>query len=142
MMRCLLLHLILLSCINGYGQQKLIIHVYERTEHVCFRKTTIDSTLNNPDIAYDLDTAHTRYEIDLGKLTSSYYVNDELLSVLPITLFKPSENLLKISIMEEGFDYGLLVQTDPFHENVTWFWFLDHQTTVKKISKFYIEKPS
>jgi hypothetical protein len=44
--------------------------------------------------------------------------------------------------MEEGFDYGLLVQTDYQNESVTWFWFTEYSTTVKNITKFKFENPS
>jgi hypothetical protein len=106
------------------------------------RKTSIDSTLSNPDFTHEADTTYTKYVIDLEGLTSSYYVNNVLISELPISLYKTTDDQLKISILEEGFDYGLLVRTTSFQENVTWYWFLEDQTTVKKINRFYIEKPS
>ncbi len=132
----------MLSVITTLGQQQLIIHVFERTEQVCMRKTSIDSTLLNPDFTYEADTAYTKYVIDLEGLTSSYYVNNVFISELPISLDKTTDDQLKISILEEDFDYGLLVRATSFQENVTWYWFLEDQTTVKKINRFYIEKPS
>jgi hypothetical protein len=36
----------------------------------------------------------------------------------------------------------MMVRATSFQENVTWYWFLEDQTTVKKINRFYIEKPS
>jgi len=141
-MKHFFIFLILLSIGSVFAQNLLIIHVFDRTEQVCMRKTSIDSTLSNPDFTHEADTTYTKYVIDLEGLTSSYYVNNVLISELPISLDKTTDELLKISILEEGFDYGLMVRTTSFHENVTWYWFLEDQTTVKKINRFYIEKPS
>jgi len=141
-MKHFFIFLILLSSCSVSAQKLLIIHVFDRTEQVCMRKTSIDSTLSNPDFTYETDTAYSKYVIDLEGLTSSYYVNNVFISELPISLDKTTEDLLKISILEEGFDYGLMVRATSFQENVTWYWFLEDQTTIKKINKFYIEKPS
>jgi hypothetical protein len=122
--------------------QKLIIHVFERQEMVSFSKTAIDSVLLNPDIVMDKNTDYTKYVIDLNQETSTYFLNNEELSTLPIKCQNLGNGILKINIMEEGFDYGLLVQTDYQNESVTWFWFTEYATTVKNITKFKFEKPS
>ena len=141
-MKHIFIFLILLSIGSFFAQNLLIIHVFDRTEQVCMRKTSIDSTLSNPDFTNETDTAYSKYVIDLEGLTSSYFVNNVFISELPISLDKTMDDQLKISILEEGFDYGLLVRATSFQENVTWYWFLEDQTTVKKINRFYIEKPS
>jgi len=140
-MKTLLLSSVLFLSFFSFSQ-KLIIHVFEKQEMVSFSKTTIDSVLLNPDIVMDKNTDYTKYVIDLDQETSTYFINNEELSTLPIKCQNLGNGILKINIMEEGFDYGLLVQTDYQNESVTWFWFTDEMTTVKKISKFVFEKSS
>ena len=120
--------------------QKIIIHVFERQEMVCERKTTLDSVYSSPDYSYDVDSTYTRYVLDLDEKTSTYFVNDVEKSVLPIEYEDFGDDVLKVSILEDGFDYGLLVNTKD--ESVMWFWFTDYRTTVKKISKCRFEKTS
>jgi hypothetical protein len=120
--------------------QKIIIHVFEKQEMVCERKTTLDSVYSSPDYSYDVDSTYTRYVLDLDEKTSTYFVNDVEKSVLPIEYEDFGDDVLKVSILEDGFDYGLLVNTKD--ESVMWFWFTDYMTTVKKISKCRFEKAS
>ena len=120
--------------------QKIIIHVFEKQEMVCERKTTSDSVYSSPDYSYDVDSTYTRYVLDLDEKTSTYFVNDVEKSVLPIEYEDFGDDVLKVSILEDGFDYGLLVNTKD--ESVMWFWFTDYMTTVKKISKCRFEKTS
>jgi hypothetical protein len=120
--------------------QKLIIHVFEKQEMVCERKTTLDSVYSSPDYTYDIDSTYTRYVLDLDEKTSTYFVNDVEKSVLPIEYEDFGDDVLKVSIIEGDFDYGLLVNTKD--ESVMWFWFTDYMTTVKKISKCRFEKAS
>jgi len=120
--------------------QKIIVHVFERQEMVCFRKTSIDSVLMNPDQVYELDTDQTTYQIDLNRETSTYFLNGKEISELPIKCEDLGGGVLKINILEDGFDYGIIINTDQLNESITWFWFTDEMTTVKKISKFEFEK--
>lgn len=68
------------------GQHKLIIHVFERTEQVCFKKTSIDSTILYPDMSFNKDSTYTKYVIDMNELSSSYYVDNQLVSTLLVDL--------------------------------------------------------
>jgi hypothetical protein len=122
--------------------QKIIVHIFERQEMVSFSKTRIDSVLTNPDYVYELDTNQITYQIDLDEKTSTYFLNGKKLSVLPIKFEDIGDNFLKINILEDGFDYGVIVNTDPQNESIIWFWLTDEMTTVKKISKFVFEKSS
>jgi hypothetical protein len=107
---------------------------------VCFRKTSIDSVLINPDQVYELDIDQTTYKLDLNSETSTYFLNGKQISELPIKCEDLGGGFLKINILEDGFDYGIIINTDPLNESITWFWFTDEMTTVKKISKFEFEK--
>jgi len=129
---------ILLSTLSF--SQKIIIHVFERQEMVCERKTTLDSVYSSPDYRYDIDSTYIRYVLDLNEKTSTYFVNDVEKSVLSIEYENFGDDVLKVSILEDGFDYGLLVNVKD--ETVMWFWFTDYTTTVKKISKCRFEKSS
>jgi hypothetical protein len=140
-MKTLLLTSVLFLSFLSFSQ-KLIIHVFERQEMVSFSKTTIDSVLTSPDYVYELDTNQTTYLIDLDEETSTYFSNGKQLSKLPIKCKDLGDGFLKINILEDGFDYGVIVNTDPQNESITWFWFTDEMTTVKKISKFVFEKSS
>jgi len=39
---------------------------------------------------------------------------------------------MKQQILEQGFDYELLVSTESTDESVTWFWLMEDETHVKK----------
>ena len=122
--------------------QKLIIHVFERQEMISLSKTSIDSVISNPDIVYDVDQSYTIFNIDLDNQISSYFVDGVKVNELPIKCVDLGDGVLKINVLEDGFDYGLIVNTNIRNESVTWFWFESDMTTVKVISKFLIEKPS
>ena len=122
--------------------QKLIIHVFEKQEMVSFHRTSADSVLMKPDLIYDVNSDYTKYIIDLGNETSTYFIDGVEISSLPIKFVNLGNGSLKINILEKSFDYGLIVNTNYGSENVIWFWFTDNSTTVKNITKFNIEKPS
>jgi hypothetical protein len=132
--------IVLSTAFNAFSQ-KLIIHVFSKTELVSFRTTTIDSVLLNPDIDYGIDTTHTNYVIDFKQKTSTYFVNNIQIDISPIKISKINADVLVIKILEGGFDYGLVVNTNLKNESVTWFWFDAMATTVKRIDQFRIEKP-
>jgi hypothetical protein len=140
-MKTLILSSVLFLSFLSFSQ-KIIVHIFERQEMVSFSKTSIDSVLKNPDYVYELDTNQTTYQIDLDEETSTYFSNGERLSKLPIKCEDLGDGFLKINILEYDFDYGVIVNTDPQNESITWFWFTDEMTTVKKISKFVFEKSS
>ena len=122
--------------------QKLIIHVFEKQEMISFHRTSADSVLIKPDLIYDVNSDYTKYIIDLGNETSTYFIDGVEISSLPIKFVNLGNGSLKINILEKSFDYGLIVNTNYGSENVIWFWFTDNSTTVKNITKFNIEKPS
>jgi len=107
-----------------------------------FSKTSIDSVLNKPDLSYDIDSNYVKYIIDLNNETSTYIIKGVKVSELPIRVVNFGNGLLKINIVEGGFDYGLVINTNYDNERVTWFWFDDFTTTIKVFNNFIIEKPS
>ena len=80
------------------GQHTLIIHVFEKTEQVCFKKTSIDSTLFYPDITFDKDSTYTKYVIDMNELSSSYYVDNQWVSTLPVDVSLLSDGVMKVQM--------------------------------------------
>ena len=138
-MKTIFLTLGLLMTSLSFGQ-KIIIHVFEKQEMVSYRKTTLDSVLINPDYVGDINYNHTRYILDLNEMTSTYSSDSSEVNVLPIKYVRCGNNVLKINIIEDGFDYGLMVDTKE--ESVLWYWVSDYQTMVKKITRCYFEKPS
>ena len=74
--------------------------------------------------------------------TSSYFIDGENVNILPIKSTNLGDGYLKVNILENGFDYGLMINTNYDNESVTWFWFDTFTTTVKIFKKFVIEKPS
>ena len=140
-MKTLSLTLFLFISLISFSQ-KLIIHVFEREELVSLRKTTIDSVLSTPDISYGVDDTYIKYVIDFDNETSTYFVNGVESSELPIKCTDLGDVILMVNILELGFDYGLIINTNPVNESVLWFWFEGYTTTVKRITQFNIEKPS
>ena len=122
--------------------QKIIIHVFERQELISYTKTSIDFVISYPDITYEIDTSYRKYIIDLSDETSSYFIDGENVNILPIKSTNLGDGYLKVKILENGFDYGLMINTNYDNESVTWFWFDTFTTTVKIFKKFVIEKPS
>jgi hypothetical protein len=121
--------------------QKLIVELYEKQDFVSYRKTTIDSVLMSPDYIFEIDNSKTKYVFDLDEKTSSFYREDEFISDLPISFEKISENLIMIQILQEGLNYGLLINMDPTNESVSWYGFFDFSTTIMKANRFKIFKP-
>lgn len=120
--------------------QKLIVELYEKQDFVSYRKTTIDSVLMSPDYISDIDSSKTKYVIDLSKKTSLFYREDEFICDLPISFEKISENLIMVQILQEGLNYGLLINMDSTNESVSWYGFFDFSTTIMKANKFKIFK--
>ena len=122
--------------------QKLVIEIFERQEFVSYRNTTLDSVIMNPNVVSDLEVTKTTYVIDLNENTSSYFVGGEFLSVLPVDVVRDGDGLFVIKILEEGFDYGLIVHIGNNGDSVLWYWNAEQMTTVKKMTKFNIVKSS
>jgi hypothetical protein len=110
-------------------------------EMVKFSNTTIDSVLLNPDLITNIDSLKSTYVIDIKNKTSTYLVGGINYGVLPINSYNLDNGLLMVKILEEGFDYGIVINTDPLNESVLWFWFSGNSTTVSVITKFKIDKP-
>lgn len=140
-MKTLSLTLFLFISLFSFSQ-KLIIHVFEREELVSLRKTTIDSVLSTPDISYGVDATYIKYVIDIDNETSTYFVNGVESSELPIKCTDLGDGIIMVNILELGFDYGLIINTNTVNESILWFWFENNTTTVKQITQFNIEKPS
>jgi len=121
--------------------QKVVLQVYERQELVSYRKTSLDSVLANPDEPYEAESVDVRYVLDLDEKTSSYFVGGEMASVLPINTYFNETGELVVKILEAGFDYGLLLNTDEQYPTAYWFWFEEDKTTVKKMTRFQFIKP-
>jgi len=122
--------------------QKLVIEIFERQELISYRNTTLDSVIMSPDVVSELEVTKTTYVIDLDEKTSSYFVGEEFLSVLPVDVIRAGDGLFVIKILEEGFDYGLIVHIGYDGDNVLWYWNSYQMTTVKKMTKFNIVKSS
>lgn len=132
--------LILLFFISFSFSQKLIVELYEKQDFFSNRITTIDSVLMYPDYVSEIDDSKTKYEFDLNEKTSSFYREDVFHSVLPITVEKISEDIIVIQILQEGLNYGLVINMDPTNESVTWYGFSEFFTTIMKANKFKIFK--
>jgi len=140
-MKTLLLSLVLFLSFLSFSQ-KIVIEIFERQEFVSYRNTTLDSVIMNPDVVSDLEVTKTTYVIDLNENTSSYFVDGEFLSVLPVDVVRDGDGLFVVKILEEGFDYGLIVNIGNDGDNVLWYWNSEQMTTVKKMTKFNILKSS
>jgi hypothetical protein len=138
-MKTLLLSLVLFLSFLSFSQ-KIVIEIFERQELVSYRNTTLDSVIMNPDVVNDLEVTKTTYVIDLNENTSSYFVDGEFLSVLPVDVVRAGDGLFVVKILEEGFDYGLIVNIGNDGDNVLWYWNTEQMTTVKKMTKFNILK--
>jgi hypothetical protein len=138
-MKTLLLSLVLFLSFLSFSQ-KIVIEIFERQELVSYRNTTLDSVIMNPDVVNDLEVTKTTYVIDLNENTSSYFVDGEFLSVLPVDVVRAGDGLFVVKILEEGFDYGLIVNIGNNGDNVLWYWNTEQMTTVKKMTKFNILK--
>ena len=125
----------------GAFSQKVILQIYERQKLVSYRKTSLDSVLANPDEPYEAESVDVRYVLDLDEKTSSYFVGGEMASVLPINTYFNETGELVVKILEAGFDYGLLLNTDEQYPTAYWFWFEEDKTTVKKMTRFQFIKP-
>jgi len=140
-MKTLLLTICLLLSTLSFSQ-KLVIEIFERQELVSYKNTTLDSVLMSPDEVSELEVTKTTYVIDLDEKTSSYFVGGEFLSVLPVDVIRDDDGLFVIKILEEGFDYGLIVHIGNNGDSVLWYWNGYQMTTVKKMTKFNIVKSS
>jgi len=131
---------ILLFFFSFSFSQKLIVELYEKQDFISYRNTTIDSVLMSPDFISETDNSKTKYVFDLSKNTSLFYREDEFVSVLPISFERISEDLLQVQILQEGLNYGLVINMDPTNESVTWYGFSEFFTTIMKANKFKIFK--
>jgi len=138
--KCLLIFLVLLP--SGVFSQKVVLQIYEHQELVSYRQTSIDSVLTNPDLPYPTETVDVRYILNLDDKTSSYYVDGELTSVLPIETYFNETGGLVVKILEDGFDYGLVLRTEEGNPSALWYWCTEDMTTVKKMVNFEFIKNS
>jgi len=122
--------------------QKIILQIHERQEFVSYRKTSLDSVLANPDAPSEAETVDVRYILDLDEKTSSYFVGGEMVSVLPIETYFNETGGLVVKILEDGFDYGLVLRTEEGNPSALWYWCTEDMTTVKKMVNFEFIKNS
>jgi len=140
-MKTLSLFLFLFVSLVSFSQ-KVIIHIFEKEELFTLKRTTIDSVLLFPEFSNGIDNTYTKYVIDFDNETSTYFVNGVESSELPIKCTDLGNGVMMVNILEDGFDYGLIINTSQLNESVIWFWFGDNITSVKRITNFNIEKPS
>lgn len=126
----------------GVFSQKVILQINEHQELVSYRETSLDSVLANPDLPYPVESVDVRYVLDLDEKTSSYFVGGALTSVLPIDTYFNETGGLVVKILEDGFDYGLLIHTDEGSPSAMWYWYAQGMTTVKKMVNFEFIKNS
>ena len=126
----------------GVFSQKVILQINERQELVSYRKTSLDSVLTNPDLPHPTETVDVRYVLDLDEKTSSYFVGGALTSVLPIDTYFNETGGLVVKILEDGFDYGLVLRTDEGNPSALWYWCTEDMTMVKKMVNFEFIKNS
>ncbi len=122
--------------------QKLIIKIQESNTFYSYSESkNLKVLLENSSLVSN-DVVNTQYIIDLDENTSSFYKNGKLTSVLPINVTKINQTQLQIHILEEGFDYGLIVNTDIKNESVTRYVFYSSLTEINVMTNFEIVKPS
>ena len=126
----------------GVFSQKVILQINERQEFVSYRETSLDSVLANPDLPYPAESVDVRYVLDLDEKTSSYFVGGALTSVLPIDTYFNETGGLVVKILEDGFDYGLVLRTDEGNPSALWYWCTEDMTMVKKMVNFEFIKNS
>jgi hypothetical protein len=122
--------------------QKLIIKIQESNTFYSYSESkNLKVLLENSSLVSN-DVVNTQYIIDLDENTSSFYKNGKLTSVLPINVTKINQTQFQIEILEEGFDYGLIVNTDIKNESVTRYVFYSSLTEINVMTNFEIVKPS
>ena len=126
----------------GVFSQKVILQINERQELVSYRETSLDSVLANPDLPYPVESVDVRYVLDLDEKTSSYFVGGALTSVLPIDTYFNETGGLVVKILEDGFDYGLVLHTEESNPSALWYWCTEDMTMVKKMVNFEFIKNS
>jgi len=126
----------------GVFSQKVILQINERQEFVSYRETSLDSVLANPDLPYPAESVDVRYVLDLDEKTSSYFVGGALTSVLPIDTYFNETGGLVVKILEDGFDYGLVLHTEESNPSALWYWCTEDMTMVKKMVNFEFIKNS
>lgn len=122
--------------------QKLIIKIQESNTFYSYSESkNLKVLLENSSLVSN-DVVNTQYVIDFDEKTSSFYRNGKLVSVLPINIIKLNQTQFQIEILEEGFDYGLIVNTDIKNESVTRYVFYSSLTEINVMTNFEIVKPS
>ena len=122
--------------------QKLIIKIQESNTFYSYSESkNLKVLLENSSLVSN-DVVNTQYLIDFDEKTSSFYRNGKLVSVLPINIIKLNQTQFQIEILEEGFDYGLIVNTDIKNESVTRYVFYSSLTEINVMTNFEIVKPS
>jgi hypothetical protein len=122
--------------------QKLIIKIQESNTFYSYSESKNLKDLLDQSSLISNDVVNTQYVIDLDKKTSSFYRNGKLDSVLPINIIKLNQTQFQIEILEEGFDYGLIVDTNIKNESVIRYVFYSSLTEINVMTNFEIIKPS
>jgi hypothetical protein len=122
--------------------QKLIIKIQESNTFYSYSESKNLKDLLDQSSLISNDVVNTQYVIDLDKKTSSFYRNGKLASVLPINIIKLNQTQFQIEILEEGFDYGLIVDTNIKNESVIRYVFYSSLTEINVMTNFEIIKPS
>jgi hypothetical protein len=122
--------------------QKLVIDIHESQTRYSYSSSKNISEILSASSLVSTDLVNNRYIIDMQENTVSFYKNGRHVGNLPVNILKISTTQIQVQILEQGFDYGLIVDTDPNHEAVSLYVFYESLTELEVMTRFQIIKPS
>ena len=115
----ILLSFLILVITQKATPQKICVDTYSKTTHYIYRFRYNDSLFNikslesrTPD---EVDHKFRKHVFDLGSMTSTYYCGEDS-SVLNIQVDFITNTKMIIHILEDGDDYGYVIDLDPSNE--------------------------
>jgi hypothetical protein len=131
---CLIGFLLLSFCLNA---QRIKIHVTEALYSYSF-DTTLLELLKNDSIEKVVKDVNSLYDLDLTEKTFKFYIGDELSWEDGLTFEKNGE-ILEIRFLIEGYNIGMIINTNIFNEQVIWY-YDDYFKEIYNFTKFEIIK--
>jgi hypothetical protein len=116
----------------GLNAQRVKIHVSEVIDVYGSDSTVTDLINNNDSSAQFIREVNTIYDLDLTRQTFKYYAHDQL-ELEGVISYKKTGDMIEVSFLIEGFNVGLIINTNVLNERVVWY---SDDADFKHICKF------
>lgn len=119
--------------------QVMIIQVNEVQSFVGFSNQTLSEVMDQPFEYGSVEKKDCRYILNLNQKTVEFYRDGDLVSEGPL-MIQSKNGIQIVNFLNDGFDYGLIINPDITNESVTLFQYYEDKVEYMNFTDFEIVK--